>query len=644
MVEPQCAAVKPPRARHLLAGLPQALRLLLSEADGTVRLALAAALALVIAGGLVTALAPLALKGLVDALTGGGAALQSAWALGAAYLLALAIGRVLTEVRPLLVGGAEQRLYARLSRRFFAHLLDLPFGFHMERRTGALVQSLSQATLGCQLLIASLVNAVVPVLVEVATVLVVLAHLGQPALVATLAISAAAYLGIFAIGTARLKPHARAVSEASLDLHATLADSLFNVETLKCFTAEPQARDRFAGCATALEARWHRWHRQRAKLGLAITCAFVLSVASALAIAARGVIEGTLSMGGFVLASVYTLQMVRPLEMLGGAARDACQALEHMRPLLDVLHVSTESERPADHCPPSTCPPGRPGTPTPTDLGTAALACTQTPSARPRGLSLRGVRLSHGTREVLSGIDLNIEPGRTLAIVGASGSGKSSIARLLLRLFEPRSGCILLDGVRIDLMPVDELRARIAVVPQDIVLLNDSIAANIAIGLPTATPLQIETAARLAQAHDFITALPAGYASRVGERGLKLSGGERQRIGIARALLKPAGICLFDEATAMLDARTEAAVLRGIHVPNGLQGTEQFGHARTLIFIAHRLGTVQQAHEIVVLEAGCIVERGTHAQLLAKAGRYAAMWRAQSGGIAGQATALAVPG
>ncbi|MBE0547741.1 MAG: ABC transporter ATP-binding protein [Rubrivivax sp.] len=599
--------------------LADTLRLLLSEASLGVRARLAAAMLLVIAGALLSATAPLALKALVDALAAAPAPTglpPSTLALGGVYLLALCSGRLFTEFRLLLTATAEQGLCARLSRRFFGHVLALPMAFHIGRQSGALVQSLRQASTGCQILIVMLVNGVAPVLVEVAAVLAVLLHLEQPALVLSFAASAAAYLTVCGIGALRLQARARAVSAASLDTHATLADSLINVEAIKCFNAEAGSGERFATASAQLETCWMRLHRQRARTGLAVTATFAVSMSASLIIAAHALGRGTLSIGGFVLVTVYMLQLVRPLEMLGAAARDVAQALEFVRPLLDVLRMPTEAAMQSVAPLRTAAAQGE----APTHHRGARAAVSRLGDA---GLSLRGVHLAYeGGPPVLKGLDLEIAAGRTVAVVGASGSGKTSIVRLLLRLVAPQSGRILLGGLPIDALPVGALRAAIGLVPQDTVLFNASMAANIGIGRPGAQRGEIEEAARRAQLHDFITSLPCGYDTQVGERGLRLSGGERQRVAIARAVLKCPQIYVFDEATSMLDSQTEAALL---------QDLKQVCLGCTTLIVAHRLSTVQHADEIVVLDKGQVCERGSHAALRAAGGPYARLWRAQMG-------------
>ena len=580
--------------------LRAALRVLCDEIDRSVAWRLGAVALLIVAGGLLAGLAPLALKGLVDAVGGaqdnaGRYKAFSATVLGALYLAAVCGGRLLAEARPPLVGAVEQRIYARLRRRCFMHLLALPMAFHIGRQTGSLVHSLQQAITGYQIIVFSLVNSLVPVLVELTTVAFVLASLKQTALMASFSVTALAYVAVVAHSTFQLKNSAHAVARASLDAHALFADA-----------------------TEALEARWTGLHRDRARMGAAMVMTFALAMTTSLVIAVHAVSEGTLSVGGFVLANVYMLQVIRPLEMLGAAARDLSQALEFIRPLLDIL------QEPASH----PRAPQRPSTPSlPCGSNGSAKSRVEADSAfanrrHPPAISFRDVHFAYDAdTPVLQGLNLDIAAGRTVGIVGGSGCGKSSLVRLLLGLYEPRTGAILLDGVAIDTLPVDALRSLIGVVPQDTALFNASIGFNIGVGQAGATQFDIEQAARLVQLHHFVASLPAGYDTVVGERGLKLSGGERQRIAIARAVIKRPLVYVFDEATSMLDNLTEVAILRHLH---------EVSAGCTTITIAHRLSTIRHADEIVVLDAGRVVEQGTHEVLLGNGGHYARLWEAQS--------------
>lgn len=599
-------------ARH--DALWRYLLLLAREADRTVKTRLAASLAVGVTASLLAGLAPLALKNLVDGLATAHAGktqagLHAALLFGAGYLLALCASRVLSDIRPLLAGHAEQRLQTRIGRRYFAHLLALPLPFHAGSRTGALAGGLSQAEAACRLVLGSLMQCAT-IAVELLTVLLVIHHLGQPTLAAVFACSAAAYGLVFATGAAGIRGRSRAVSEAVQNLHATFADSLLNVEAVKCFDASGAMVGRFDRAASALETGWSCLHRQRNRMGLAVAGVFTASMGASLAIAGTAVANGTLSTGGFVLVTVYVLQMVRPLELLGGAVRDAAQAIEFARPLLDVLAL-----RPED----SAALPPRKSTKESTQANTTGRDENGAAAPPPR-ISFHGVGLAYGERPVLQGFSLEIPAGATVAIVGASGAGKSSLARLLLRLVDARTGRICWDGLPLGQLPLRTLRNRIAFVPQEAMLFNASIADNIAMGRPGASRKHITAAARRAQLHVLVEALPAGLDTPVGERGLRLSGGERQRIAIARALLKRPQVWLFDEVTSMLDGPTEAALL---------QDLRELCAGCTTIFITHRLAAARGADLIAVLADGKAAEQGSHEQLLALGGRYARMWQAQ---------------
>ena len=350
------------------------------------------------------------------------------------------------------------------------------------------------------------------------------------------------------------------------------------------------------------------------RLGLAVTATFTLSVATALVLAANGVAQGTLTIGGFVLANIYMLQIVRPLEVLGAAARDVSQAIGFIRPLLGVLDLPREATEGKQAVVTGTIRCERPE---------SNLAAVTAGANHAKGPSIRFENISFAydpQRPVLKGLDLDIAAGRALAVVGASGSGKSSLIRLLLRLYEPQAGRILLGSRPIETMGVDQVRSIVGLVPQDTVLFNDTVCNNIGLGKPGAHRKEIELAARRAQLHDLITSLPDGYDTMVGERGLKLSGGERQRVAIARVLLKAPRIFVFDEATSMLDSQTEAAILHDL---------KSISDGCTTITIAHRLSTVRHADEIAFLDQGEIKELGPHASLLSRRGAYAALWQRQ---------------
>ena len=591
--------------------IKQLVHLLRSEADRQVMSRTLGTALIVVAGGALAALSPLVLKSLVDAVAasqpaGSVARGPAALPCGVAYLLLLLAGRALADVRPLLSGAINQRLHSRLAQRFFDHVLHLPMGYLLRRRSGELQHSLDLASAGAQLMVSHLAGSLLPVLVELFTMTTVLIHLGQPGLVAVFGAAALAYFAIFSTGAGRMTTMAHAVSKSSLEMYARLGEGLAHVETLRYFAAEDQASRGLRAASAILEQRWRSLDRLNAVTALAASGIFAVSMAACLAIGAGAVARHAMSVGGFVLTTVYALQMVRPLESLGTAARDLSRALGYLRPLLDLL-----SEPLSDDA-----------------TNTVRAAPAPAPATGQRhapAVRLENLHFGYDPRRpVIKGVDLEVPAGSTTAIVGRSGSGKSSLARLLMRLYAPQQGRILLDGRTIASIDVAELRRTlVGLVPQETTLLHDSIAGNIALGSPLANREEIRVAAHAAQLEELIAALPDGLDTPVGERGMQLSGGERQRVGIARALLRRPGLYVLDEPTSMLDSRTEREIQKALR---------SLSADATLIVIAHRLSTIVDADEIVVLDEGRILERGSHRALLAKNGLYARMWRQQMAG------------
>lgn len=569
-----------------------------SETDRFARRRFAAALVFVAAAAILAALAPVLLKYIVDALAERSSTepigYVAAIGLIALYVTAQFASRALAELRPLVYGRAEQRLYRQLARRLFAHVLALPMRYHVDRRTGAIGHTLTHGLFGCQLILQHATSTVIPVAIELLTMATVLVSLGEPVFLAILAVSALAYFLVFSRGMAGITEPAEALSSASAEAQALLTDQLLNCEAIKYFNLERIAGDRYSAITADIESQWGCLYRRRTATGLLAAMIFALSLAACLVHAIAGHRDNTLSVGTLVLMTAYLAQIVRPLEMMGLALRDIAQGFAFLQRLFELFREQREP-----------------------------ISTTNLPRySGPGELMLKSVSFAYQPgRFVLHDVSLTIAAGRTTALVGASGSGKSSIVRLILRLFDPQAGLILIDGIPITTLSLATLRNAVGVVPQDTVLFNDTIARNIGLGQPEGTTELIRYAARLARLDQLIATLPAGYDTLVGERGIKMSGGEKQRIAIARAVLKNPKILVFDEATSFLDSRTEQEILANLR---------EISQGHTTLVIAHRLATVVNADEIYVLDRGRVVERGTHTQLLQQRGHYTALWHAQS--------------
>lgn len=586
-------------------GLREVVRMMGLELAPPVKARLLGVLALVVSASVLTAIAPVALKLVVDRLTGQrGGGVVSPLLLGTLYVLALWLGRTANEARGLFFAQAEQRIFRTLSERLFSHLMRLPLRYHLERKTGAVTQTLDNGLEGMRIILHHLVFTYVPVAVELGTILVVLVDVVTPPFLFLFCGALLCYLAAFSYSAATITKAARSASSARVEASAAMTDGLLNYETVKCFTAEALVEGRVSGALGRSEAQWVVFHRRYALSGIVVAGIFAAFLAGTVFCATEEVLRRGMTVGDFVLINAYMLQIVRPVEMLGYGMQGLSHGVAMLEMLVQLLREPTE-----------------------TGLWVGSVSGSgAAPPAGAGALEFEAVSVSYGPgRAVLTGVSFSIAAGRTLGIVGASGSGKSTIVRLLMRLLEPGSGRILLDGVAVADMRLEDLRRSIAVVPQDTVLFDDTLRYNIGVGRAGAGPQEIEAAARMARLQEYIVTLPEGYETLVGERGVKLSGGERQRVSIARAVLKSPRIYVFDEATSSLDSRTEQGILSSLRV---------ISRRSTTLVIAHRLSTVVHADEIVVLEEGRIVERGTHQALLRENGRYAASWRAQRDGAA----------
>lgn len=572
-------------------------KLLITASDKYARRRLLLALFLVFVGALLASCAPIPLKEVLDALAASHteAVLVSSATLVALHVSLQLLSRLATEWRTLVFAEAEQRLRRRISGVLFAHVISLPMRSHLEKKVGAIGETAEQGIRGYQLLLTQLVYTVLPVVVELGIGGVVLIYFGNAKYLTILALSAVAHLVVFRRGSMDMRSPAQAASEHHIEARGVMTDAVMNFETIKYFAAEGATCARYDGAMAQTEGAWRTFIHRRGKNGAAVATIFAASLATALLWATYDVVAGAMTIGGFVLVNTYVLRLVQPFEMLGLAVRDIAQGAAFLNKMLELLRESSEGNE---------------------------LVEGEFPRHGRGELTFSCVSFSYTSeRSVLNDVTFSIPPGKTVAVVGASGAGKSSLIRLLFRLYEPASGTILLDGVPIDRMPLSSVRQAISVVPQDTVLFHDSISKNIGFGKYGASQWEIEEAARVANLHEFITGLPEGYETMVGERGLKLSGGERQRVAIARAVLKQPRILVFDEATSSLDAVTEREILKSLR---------DASRGMTRLVIAHRMSTIIDADEIVVLEQGSVVERGTHSELLKINRNYAALWRAQA--------------
>jgi ABC-type transport system involved in Fe-S cluster assembly fused permease/ATPase subunit len=583
-------------AERGLGNLREVIALIWSEADRFVKIRLASALLLTLIASVLIGLGPVALKLVVDRFAGDVKTSTVPLGLGLViglYVLSQGFARSAGEIRALFYAGAEQRMVRTMSDRLFAHVMKLPLRFHLDRQTGAVTQTLTNGMQGFMVVLHTLLFGTLPIAMELATIVVVLSRLDQPAFLLFFSGAIVCYSVLFAIAARRTQKAAKSGSAAQIDANAVMTDNILNYETVKYFAAETVVQRSVRSALVRTEAEWVRFSRQFAINGLCVSALYTAFLGLTVLYAARETEARRISIGTFVLMNTYVLQIVRPVEMLGSAVQALSHGMANLHKMLELFREKSE------------------------EFAKGASA----PLTGPGALEFSKVSVSYRSdRAILKEVSFRAPAGKTLGIVGHSGSGKSTIVRLLTRLIEPDSGRILLDGVPIAEVSLTRLRESIAVVPQDTILFNDTITFNIAFGKAGSTREEVEAAARLAHLHDFIMTLPEGYETRVGERGVKLSGGEKQRVSIARAVIKQPTICVFDEATSSLDTRTEREIM---------QSLRDISFHRTTLVIAHRLSTVVYADHIVVLDAGFIVEQGTHEALLEQNGRYAALWRAQ---------------
>ena len=547
---------------------------------------------------IVTVATPYAFKYATDALTGTADVLTIAVTAVSFLVLAYGFGRimmvVLAQIRDAVFAKVSQRAVRDLAVRTFRHLHALSLRFHLERRTGGLSRIVSRGTMGIDTVLRFSLFNTFPTVLEIIFVAGVLAWSYGWLYAAVILVTVVAYVWFTYAATEWRINIRRDMNAADTEANTKAVDSLLNFETVKYFGNEQHEAARYALSMDSYEKAAVKTWVSLAVLNAGQAVIFSVGLTVVMLMSALAVRAGGGTVGDFVMINALMIQLYMPLNFIGSSYREIKQGLIDVEQMFSLLKVNAEI---ADR-----------------------------PGARPLAVSeahvvFDGVSFAYDPeRPILQNLSFSVPPGKTVAIVGPSGAGKSTISRLLFRFYEVNGGRILIDGQDIGLVTQESLRAAIGMVPQDTVLFNDTIRYNIRYGRPDASDAEVEAAARMAQIHDFVMSLPKGYDSLVGERGLKLSGGEKQRVSIARTILKGPPILILDEATSALDSFTENQIQDALR---------KVSENRTTLVIAHRLSTVVDADEILVLDRGQAVERGTHAQLLAQGGLYAAMWNRQ---------------
>ena len=559
------------------------------------RLRVAIAVVFLVAAKLSNVLVPMALRAVVDDLSVPSTQLV---AVPLALLIAYGAARVMAigfaELRDATFVKVAQHAIRQIALQTFRHLHALSLRFHLERRTGGLTRAIDRGAKGIEFLLFFAMFNILPTILEILLVCGILWVLFDWRFAAITGATVAGYVWVtFSITEWRIRLR-RQMNDADNDANTKSVDSLLNYETVKYFGNEEHEARRYDSAMRGYEKASTRSQTSLALLNVGQAVIISLGLTAVMLMTASGIISGTLTIGTFVMANTYLMQLYQPLGFFGFVYREIKQALIDMEKMFELM-----GER---------------------------IQVADAPDARLLAVdggevSFENVQFGYDARRaILKGVSFRVPAGKTVAVVGSSGSGKSTIGRLLYRFYDVAGGAVRIEGQDIREVTQASLRDAIGVVPQDTVLFNETIYYNIAYGKSGATPAEIEHAARMAHVHEFIMAMPDGYQTLVGERGLKLSGGEKQRVAIARTVLKDPAILLLDEATSALDSHTEQEIQKNLR---------EIARGRTTLCIAHRLSTVVDADEILVLEDGVVVERGRHAELFAMGGRYAEMWRRQ---------------
>jgi ATP-binding cassette subfamily B protein len=558
------------------------------------------AIALLVAAKLATVSVPALFGRAVDALepAAGGAAAATALAVPVALILGYGALRVaqqaFAELRDFVFAKVGQRAIRNVALKVFRHLHALALRFHLDRQTGGLSRAIERGVNGIDFLLRFMLFNILPTLVEISLVCAILWSLYGFWFSLVTFVAVSTYIGFTVMFTEWRLKFRRAMNESDSEANTKAIDSLLNYETVKYFGNEEHEAARYDASMQRYEKAAVLSSTTLSLLNIGQGAIIAAGLTGVLLMGAGKVADGAMTIGAFAAVNLYLMQLFQPLNFLGFVYREIKQSLVDMEQMFGLLDVGREI---AD----------APGAP--------ALA------VRDGAVRFDDVMFGYDARRpILKGVSFEVPAGRKVAIVGPTGAGKSTISRLLFRFYDADGGAIMIDGQDIRGVTQQSLRAAIGIVPQDTVLFNDTIHYNIRYGRPDAAPAEIEAAAKLAQVHDFVLALPDGYDTRVGERGLKLSGGEKQRVAIARTILKDPKILLLDEATSALDTHTEKEIQAALR---------RVSADRTTLVIAHRLSTVVDADEIIVLDAGRIAERGRHGELLAKGGMYAGLWARQ---------------
>ena len=500
-----------------------------------------------------------------------------------------------TELRDLVFAKATQGASRSIALATFRHLHSLSLRFHLERQTGGMTRDIERGVRSTESLVSYSLYSILPTLIEMALVLGILAFTFDAGFAAIAAVALVCYITFTVKLTEWRTQFRRAANVQDSAAHTKAVDALLNYETVKYFNNEEFEAQRYDENLQELRRVRLKSQRTLSLLNGGQQLIIAAALVAMLWRATQGVVSGELTLGDFVMVNAFMIQLYIPLNFLGTLYREIKQSMADLSRMFTLMDKSREVADPE---------------------GAVPLHLQGEPVVR-----FEDVQFAYDPeRPILKSLSFEIPAGKTVAVVGASGAGKSTLARLLYRFYDVQGGRITIAGQDIRQVTQDSVRRAIGIVPQDTVLFNDTVAYNIAYGRAGATQEEVEAAAKAARIHDFIMSTPQGYATKVGERGLKLSGGEKQRVAIARTLLKNPPILIFDEATSALDSQTERAIQHEL---------ASAARGKTTLVIAHRLSTVVDAHEILVMEAGQILERGTHTDLLAQGGRYAQMWALQ---------------